>query len=70
MSRRARKLAVPIFDPVEEARALAFHLGREDGAQRQPLVPAAEAAADLHTAEIECLMQQTPNDAPIRRMSI
>lgn len=56
---------VAIFDPVEEARALAFHMGREGGGQR-PRAGAIEVAADLHAAEVECLMAQTPKDAPIK----
>lgn len=62
-------MRIAIFDPAEEARALAFHMGREAGERRRPKLTRAEAADELRTAEVECLMTQTPNGAPIRSVT-
>jgi hypothetical protein len=62
-------MKTPIFDPREEARALAFHMGRERGGGQRPAASAKDCAAELRTAEVECLMQTTPNESPIRRMA-
>ena len=63
------KRPTSVFDPLEEGRALAFHMGREEGALREPMIGAKEVGAELHTAELECVMTETPNDAPIRRLT-
>lgn len=57
---KTSKPRAPIFDPVEEARAMAFHLGRETAALRKPIAPIEECAADLRTAEVEHIMQGAP----------
>jgi hypothetical protein len=62
-------LKTPIFDPREEARALAFHMGRERGGGQRPSASIKDCATELRAAEVECLMQTTPHDAPIRRMA-
>lgn len=58
MKSKTRRL--PIIDPVEEARALAFHLGREQAGLQRPVVPVLEAADDLRTAELEYIMAGVP----------
>lgn len=50
-----------IIDPREEARVLAFHLGREADESRPPLIPALEAARELRTAEVEFIMEEVPS---------
>jgi hypothetical protein len=49
-----------IIDPVEEARALAFHLGREQAGGQRPTIPVLEAADELRTAELEYIMAGAP----------
>ena len=49
-----------IIDPAEEAKALVFHMGREDFAKRTPIAPVVECVQDLRTAELEYIMQETP----------
>lgn len=56
-----KKPPLPIIDPRDEARVLAYHLGREEGEKRAPLVPALEAAAELRAAEIEHVMSEVPS---------
>lgn len=61
---------LPIIDPREEARVLAWHLGRERASVdesgeiyaplRDPIAPIVECAEDVRTAEVECIMSEVP----------
>jgi hypothetical protein len=58
---RARRTPpLPIIDPVEEARALAYHLGREEAGGQRPTIPVLEAVDELRTAEVEHIMSEVP----------
>lgn len=60
------KTILTIIDPREEARVLAYHLGRETAAAdgdvplREPVAPVLECAAEVRTAEVEHIMSEVP----------
>lgn len=56
---QASAFALPMFDPMEEAMLLAFHIGYEQDAQRAPVLDAVGTVRELETELFECLMVAT-----------
>lgn len=54
--RQASAFALPMFDPMEEAMLLAFHIGYEQDAQRAPVLDTVGTVRELETELFECLM--------------
>lgn len=48
--------ALPMFDPMEEAMLLAFHIGYEQDALRAPVLDTVGTVRELETELFECLM--------------